>query len=328
MEETFLDSKANDMFSKFNNSDLKYLLNEIEKYYLEYRTNLGLPKNITFGVEIEYEKVSKRTADKFITKNYKNWISEKDDSLIIGGEIISPVMKDKKKYWKELREICEFLSKRKADTLHNAGGHIHVGACTLGDDLDSWKNFIKLYTVYEHILSRFFYGDKFTARKHILEFAEPVAPILYNRIDAFNSSSTIHSLKWKFPAMDKCQALNFCNVDFYKPTCNNKKNTIEFRGPNASSNHVIWQNNINTCTKMLNSSRNLDTDFLDYKLSNGNFTYDKMKYSEVNIEEALEFVDLIFDNDLDKVYFLRQYIKNYEENFKTNKAVMAKRFVK
>ena len=53
-----------------------------------------------------------------------------------------------------------------------------------------------------------------------------------------------------------------------------------------------------------------------------------MKYSEVNIEEALEFVDLVFDNDLDKVYFLRQYIKNYEENFKTNKAVMAKRFVK
>ena len=67
---------------------------------------------------------------------------------------------------------------------------------------------------------------------------------------------------------------------------------------------------------------------LSYKLSNGNFTYDKMKYSEVNIEEALEFVDLVFDNDLDKVYFLRQYIKNYEENFKTNKAVMVKRFVK
>lgn len=79
---------------------------------------------------------------------------------------------------------------------------------------------------------------------------------------------------------------------------------------------------------MLNSSRNLDTDFLDYKLSSGNINYDKMKYSEVNIEEALEFVDLVFDNDLDKVYFLRQYIKNYEENFKTNKVVMAKRFVK
>lgn len=56
MEKTFLDSKANDMFSKFNNSDLKCLLNEIERYYLEYRANLGLPKNITFGVEIEYEK--------------------------------------------------------------------------------------------------------------------------------------------------------------------------------------------------------------------------------------------------------------------------------
>lgn len=49
MEKTFLDSKANDMFSKFNNSDLKCLLNEIEKYYLEYRASLGLRKNITFG---------------------------------------------------------------------------------------------------------------------------------------------------------------------------------------------------------------------------------------------------------------------------------------
>lgn len=119
MEGTFLDSKVNDMFSKFNKSDLKDLLNEIEKYYLEYRTSLDLPKNITFGVEIEYEKVSKRVVDRFITENYKNWISEKDDSLITGGEIISPVMKDKKKYWKELREICEFISGRKADTLHN-----------------------------------------------------------------------------------------------------------------------------------------------------------------------------------------------------------------
>lgn len=34
MEGTFLDSKVNDMFSKFNKSDLKDLLNEIEKYYL------------------------------------------------------------------------------------------------------------------------------------------------------------------------------------------------------------------------------------------------------------------------------------------------------
>ena len=82
MEGTFLDSKVNDMFSKFFKSYLKDLLNEIEKYYLEYRTSLDLSRNITFGVEIEYEKVSKRVVDRFITENYKNWISEKDDSLI------------------------------------------------------------------------------------------------------------------------------------------------------------------------------------------------------------------------------------------------------
>ena len=328
MEGTFLSSRENDLFSKLNKSDLNHLLNEIENYYLEYRTTLNLPKDITFGVELEYEGIFKRTVDRFITENYKNWISKIDTSLIIGGEISSPVMIDEKKYWKELKDICEFLSKKRADTLHNAGGHIHVGACALGDNLTSWKNFLKLYTVYEHILTRFFYGDKVSARKYILDYAHPVSSLLYNGIDLINSANCVCSLKWKVPFDNKYLALNFLNVDFYEPACNNKKNTIEFREPNASTSEVIWQNNINVCTKMLNASKNLDTEFLDYKISHDYYTYDKEKYNKVNIEEAVEFVDIVFDNNLDKIYFLRQYIKNFEENSKAKKAVMAKRFVK
>ena len=35
-------------------------------------------------------------------------------------------------------------------------------------------------------------------------------------------------------------------------------------------------------------------------------------YNIINIEEVLELADLIFDNNLDKVNFLRQYLKNFK----------------
>ena len=34
--------------------------------------------------------------------------------------------------------------------------------------------------------------------------------------------------------------------------------------------------------------------------------------NKIYIDDALEFVDLIFDNNMDKIYFLRQYIKSFE----------------
>ena len=39
-------------------------------------------------------------------------------------------------------------------------------------------------------------------------------------------------------------------------------------------------------------------------------------YSDIYLEQAVELADLIFDNNLDKVYFLRQYIKSFEKGTK------------
>ena len=41
-------------------------------------------------------------------------------------------------------------------------------------------------------------------------------------------------------------------------------------------------------------------------------------YSLVYMEQVLEFVDLIFDNNLDKIYFLRQYLKSFKTNESEN----------
>ena len=45
------------------------------------------------------------------------------------------------------------------------------------------------------------------------------------------------------------------------------------------------------------------------ELENSN---DRFDYNKIYLDSALELSDIIFDNNLDKLYFLRQYVKNNE----------------
>lgn len=323
MNANIIDINAKDSFALFRGVDLQCLIEQIESYFLEYRDTLNLPDNLTFGTEIEYEGVFKRFVDKYIN-DFTDWCS-KEEEFIIGGEISSPIMIDSPQYWKELKIICNYLTKRRADTLHKAGGHIHVGANILEKDVEAWRIFLKLYMVYEHVLFRFAYGDKISARKKIVEHARPIAYELYNLLEVLNNIEDMNKLLLNIASIGKHTSLNMNNLL-------KDRNTLEFRLFNASTNEIIWQNNINTVSKMLLAAKNkfIDEGFLDYKLNNGFESFrDKMyRYNIVNLKDSLEFVDLVFDNNLDKVYFLRQYFKNFENNYGLNKAVMAKRFVK
>ena len=292
MSRNFINPANNDEFIKLRGLDLQELIVQVENYFLEYRNVLGLPQDLTFGVEIEYEGLMRIITDRFLKKNLPNWQSVVDSSLSFGGEINSPVMKDKLQYWKELKIICDHLTKRKADTLHNAGGHIHIGTCILGDDIDAWRNFLKLYTIYEHILFRFIYGDKINARKMLYTYALPVADVLYKSLGSINDAKDMDDIKKALTTSDRYLALNFCNVKFYDPNRKYGKNTIEFRSPNATTDAIIWQNNINVFAKMLVSSKQkvMDEDFLDYKLRNDykKFLTNKYLYDIVNIKDVLE----------------------------------------
>lgn len=319
-------------FSNLRGIDLQNLIIDIESLYLEYRDTLNLPLFVSFGVEIEYEQLLKSNVDSYVEKFQDNWISKHDGSLRLGGEINSPVMFDHPKYWNELKNICDFLKRYHADTLHRAGGHVHVGVQTLGDDYDAWINFIKILIVYEHVLYRFFYGDKISARKGILKYASPMADDLYNGLDYYMDMDDYKDILVDLYAhFGRNRCVNFGNVNYTHVGEFLNRNTIEFRVPNGTSNEVIWQNNINVVTKMLLASRynDIDVDYLDYKINNERVSSkDFCLYHIVCLKDSLEFVDMIFDNYIDKVYFLRQYFKNFENNYDMNGAVMAKRFVK
>jgi len=332
MSNTFITPERNDSFVSLRGLDLQDLLVETENYLLDYRDKLNLPSDLTFGVELEYEGIMRSITNKFIEKNLREWNSKGDGSLSSGGEITSPIMTDEIRYWQELKKVCEHLSKRKADTLHNAGGHIHIGTCILGEDIEAWRSFLKVYTAYENIIFRFIYGDKISGRKKLFKYAPPIADSLYKIMSSINAAESLSDIRWTLPTNDRYAALNFRNVDFYNPENRYGKNTLEFRSPNATTNAVVWQNNINAFAKMLVSSRDkaMDEDFLDYKLNHEYLPYstNEYMYNDVCLKNVLEFVDLIFDNNLDKVYFLRQYLKNFQENYGIKTAVRAKKFVK
>ena len=217
-------------------------------------------------------------------------------------------------------------------TTNNAGGHIHVGAHILKGDYNYWRKFIKLYATYEHVLFRFLYGDKITARKNLIKYARPISNKVFMNIKLINEAKDMNEIRSAILAKDRYQSINFNNINFLKSSLKAYRNTVEFRSPNSSVDEVIIQNNINALTKLINSVKDSDFDeeFIDYKIEHSDISSQKrdVMYNEVCLKDSLELVDLIFDNNKDKIYFLKQYLKEFEEIENVHVAVKSKKLTK
>jgi len=109
-----------------------------------------------------------------------------------------------------------------------------------------------------------------------------------------------------------------------------KKNTLEFRSPNGTIDPVIWQNNLNMLVNLLLycKSNDFNNDVIDKRHDKYKEKYNSLYwYNEIYIDQALELCDLIFTNNLDKINFLRQYLKSFEICNK-GKYIKSKRFTK
>lgn len=331
----FINIGKNDKFTSFTERDLKDVLNIIDNFYLEYRDSLKLEEIVSFAPEIEYEDIEKVVVDQYVEKYLKGWLSNQDNDL---GEINSYVLYDDKKVWTELKRICEYLKQIEAKTNKKAACHIHVGAHVLGEDLSTWRQYLKLYLCYEPVHFRFATGDKIAARYHVLSHAQSVRAdiaFILNRLNK-DRKNNIGAYRLLLPH-GKNKAINFGNVAFHDILNKNIKNTVENRIYNATIEEVIIQNNINTSTKMLLAPTKglIDEEYLDYKIEkmmqNDWISEIDHSYYKIRMQDALEFVDFIFDNNLDKVYFLRQYLKNYQEvsiALQGQRVEKAKRFIK
>ena len=152
----FIKPNDNDLLSLMKGIDLQELLYRLDNYYLELRDKLGFSNNVTFGLELEFEKANRyRIEDKLYDRGlYSSWNVKSDASLDHGAEINSPILRDEKEIWIDLRNVCDIV-KEHAIIGKNSGGHIHIGTQVLGANKEHWLNFIKLWSIYENNIFRF-----------------------------------------------------------------------------------------------------------------------------------------------------------------------------
>lgn len=320
----YLKPNENTKLSDLSGSDLQDFLILLDEYYLEYRDKLNLNK-ATFGFEIECENIKTEKIGLILAKNnLSDWSLLDDTSLQDGMEITSSILYDKLNCWEHLKKTCDIL-KKYAFIGNNSGGHIHVGADILCSKKYNYLNFLKMWICYENIIYRFGYGEYLNKRNSI-SYAKPLSNILmndYSEVENMSLQQILSKITY-----GKYYAVNFSNV---KPLSKFAiKNTIEFRCPNGSLNEIIWQNNVNFFIKLLLycKSNRFDSDKIDRRINYNKNTYGEFFleiYNEIYLDQALELSDMIFSNNLDKIYFLRQYLKDFSV---CNSMVKAKTFVK
>lgn len=306
--------------NKLSKKDLELLFIELKNYKLQYRNSIGIPKNISFGTEVEFEDISLSSVYQELNKidQFHYWQVVKDDScskhlndFVIGGEVISPILHDEKIDWQLLTQSLQILKKLGAKATDKTGLHVHIGNQIFGLNIKNVVRFIKIWCVFEHIIFKFAYGKDKTCRPNILYFAHPIAEATKLKckcIPGFLEFLTIpralgYNKKW---------AINFANYyDLIDEEEINK--TMEIRVANGSLDENIIQNTINLYLKLMVyvASDRYDENLVD-RLFKRLKPKSLMEYDNLYIKDALIFADLIFDNNLDKINFLKQYVKDDE----------------
>ncbi len=300
---------------------------------MPFRYKLGLDKNITFGTEIEFENARKESVRYALSqkRNLEKWklvneVSVESESEYgpCGGELVSPILNDNKKNWHQLRAACHLIRQNLGLNLGKSAAHIHIGANILNHDITYVTNLVKLWTVYEHVIYRFSYGEDEYERKTIKQYGSPLAPYFNEALLYLKKDNPLKYFSnfYDFFASFHNPSVIKASLCFYNSDVNPKKekNTIEVRCPNGTLNEKIWQNNINFFTKLMLYARSADFDdeFIENKLKN--FQRRTLTdYREIYFDDAIELSNLIFNDELDKLYFLKQYLKVNEINFETIK---------
>ena len=269
------------------------------------------------------------------------WEMKNDITLINGREVASDILYDDIKTWENIKNVCNFTSKY-VEIGDSCAAQIHVGSQILGNNSLYWYRFFKLWSIYENVIYRFGYGEYLTHRSRISYYAKPAALFYNSRLSIMEQrldSSLINmlfSIKPKDIAVD---GLKNYGVSYWRMLTDGDYNlfedfgkvnsgcTIEFRCNNGSFNEIVWQNEINFYIKMMLycKSNNFDNEILDRrKMQIESIFSDLWAYSRIYLEQVLELCDMIFDNNLDKRYFLRQYLKYFDVADKT--LVKAKKF--
>lgn len=319
-----LDINDNTILSDLKDEDIKKVIESLDNYCLRLRNSIGNFPDDTVGFEFEFEDYDENAIKKEMIKNnyfeegYKLYPDGHDcqnNYFPYVYEVCTPILNLHNINWNRIKDLC-YILKRNSTIGNNCGAHIHVGAQVLNNKIDSLTNFVGMIIAYENIIARFLYGNFINERMSMHTYAPLVAKDWYDEYILFDKNyykkysinSIINILSDYY---SKNKFINLSNV--YKLGKEEVNNTIEFRGANGTLDPIIWQNNCNMIIKLMKycNSTNFDKEKIDNRIEKkysylNNYKY----YRSIDIKGAIELCDLIFTNNIDKIYFLRQYLKD------------------
>lgn len=310
-------------------------INDLKEIKMEYLNKINVPNN-RFGIEIEFAGSDYKETEmelkmrfpyrenleynmcqkKAPVEKYETWKIKREKTVenrieagrITGGEINSPILTNNEKTWKELETICEFLKTREGIIINDfCSIHVHVEEKIL-PTLKEIINLIKLWIAYEDVIYKFSYGEADIPRRIIYCFARPFGQER-NIKEIIQKLDTIETLKDLMILIryERKYGLNITNL------LNENKKTIEKRTSNGTINKIIIQNDARFTLNFMNYAKkeNFDEEYINYKLKK----YEPINIeSEANDEKAHDIANRIYKEEIDKLYFYKQYYKAYEDD--------------
>lgn len=165
-----------------------------------------------------------------------------------------------------------------------------------------------IWYYYEDILYGFAKGEVNKVRDGVKNFAKSIRPIL-NRWYFSNSLDHFYNPTGSYDFIGgKEYGLNL--KDYQKNILGKKieRPTIEFRIGNTTLSPNIIQNYVRLYSCILTKAQSTNLKLKFDKILSG-AKVGSLYQENINIDKACEFADFIFDNNLDKFCFMKQYVK-------------------
>lgn len=310
---------------------MKYdvLYKKLKELEYKYRDKLDIPDDVTFGIEIEFanalmddvrNKIYKFYGIPSEESNYSMWkvvndttVQMRDSSLrTFGGEINSPILSNNNKAWREISGICDILNDTTNISIsENCAFHIHIGSNIFDKGMVEIGNLLKLWMLYEDVIYYFGYGKSKYGRNIIMNFAAPINKKIFEVIDLINLNHWNGDDEFfRFYSKIRREGLSLW---YLNNGYDSIKNTFEIRCPNGTLDKFIMQNNVNFFVNLFNYAKcdNFDSELINYELRSFN-TMEISDFNHINIDKASRLADLIFKSEIDRLYFLRQYLKLFD----------------
>lgn len=312
---------------------------ELKNTNLIYREKLNIPSTILFGTEIEFsdaliedviEKIKqfneideteyfKTINQNTFLEDYSKWKCIPESTVqyedvegnIYGGEINSPILNNTIQCFKALKSICDILNITENLSIDSTCSlHIHIDRTIYANDAKTFLRLLKLWMLFEDIIYRFSYGEIEKPRPYIYKYANPINKKIYRKLNIISKYETHDYKKIISDFKRKDYGLTF----FYAQDSTQQiKNTIETRMFNGTTNEIIIQNDINFIINLLLYAKSelYDDDYINYEIKRFK-PMEILEFSELKLEKAAKLADMIFQNETDKVYFMKQYVKKYD----------------